>query len=132
MAPVPADHHPECLSSAEGHTSTSSIVQQQQQTLSPFGIEPGVCLKNVAAIITQQQRSSPSSSPSTKAQPVTGAAAARGEVPQEVVVNVDGGATTTRDGEEEGKRSDFHFDKHSQFTGNGATGGIRNIKLMNI
>lgn len=84
--------------------------------LSPFGIEPGVCLKNVAAIITQQQHqqhqiTTSTSSPSTQSV-VAAVAAVNGakELLQEVIV-----ATTTATSAKE--TPDFHFDKQSQFTG---------------
>lgn len=87
--------------------ATCSIVQQcpqpppptsstQTTTLSSFGIEPGVCLKNVAAIITQQQHH----------QTVITSAAPNPtkELPSEVIAGTK-------------EKPDFHFDKHSQFTG---------------
>lgn len=87
--------------------ATCSIVQQcpqpqpptssaQTSTLSSFGIEPGVCLKNVAAIITQQQHH----------QTVITSAAPNPtkELPSEVIAGTK-------------EKPDFHFDKHSQFTG---------------
>ena len=110
----------------KGEHQFPSIVQQTQEavtttstttpstgtgTLSDLGIEPGVCLKNVAAIInTQQQQKhhvitsgSPGAShPGTK------------ELPAEAIEE------TKQPGKEQqqlGQKPDFHFDKHSSFSG---------------
>lgn len=87
----------------EPSTPTSTIMAQQSTTitatgtpLSPFGIEPGVCLKNVAAIITQQHHQL---NQQQQQSPCT---------PKELPSEVRGGTK---------EKADFHFDKHSQFTG---------------
>lgn len=83
----------------QAFTPTSAAVHQPTATtttLSPFGIEPGVCLKNVAAIITQQQNHA-TPSPTQNA-----------PTPKELSTEVLGGTK---------EKHDFHFDKHSQFTG---------------
>lgn len=68
--------------------------------LSSFGIEPGVCLKNVAAIITQQQQQQQQQA-ITSAQP--------NGTPKELPPDVIAGTKE--------EKPDFHFDRHSPFTG---------------
>lgn len=85
----------------QAFTPTSAVEQPPTttttMTLSPFGIEPGVCLKNVAAIITQQQHHATPPSPTQNV-----------PTPKELTSEVLGGTK---------EKHDFHFDKHSQFTG---------------
>lgn len=87
-------------------TSTTVPPSAPPPTLSAFGIEPGVCLKNVAAIITHQHQQHHQQPPQQQAQTILTSAAANPtkELPSEVIAGTK-------------EKPDFHFDKHSPFTG---------------
>lgn len=89
-------------------TSSSTTVPPSAPppTLSAFGIEPGVCLKNVAAIITHQHQQHHQQPPQQQAQTILTSAAPNPtkELPSEVIAGTK-------------EKPDFHFDKHSPFTG---------------